>query len=301
MDLRQLTYFLRVAERKSISAAAAELNVAQPTLTKSVRLLEEELGTPLFNRLPRGVELTAAGQHLVRHAEFIKIQMREAREELLALQKGDNGIVTIGAGPAWLRKHLPVAVANCISTRPDLKIKIVGGFDEALLRRLRQGEVDFVVAETPWSQNANDLDIEIVSSVGLKVISREGHPLATKERISAIDLLQYPWVLPARETRARQRLDAQFMSMNLSPPAPAVETESMAFMLAMIRASDTLTYTSTATLLPPDGAGLIVLPVDVLASDRAAAIIRRKSSWVSPAAKLIIDQLRLVCEADPNN
>lgn len=301
MDLRQLTYFLHVAERKSISAAAAELNVAQPTLTKSIRLLEEELGNALFNRLPRGVELTAAGRHLVRHAEFIRIQMMEARAELHALQKGDNGVVTVGAGPAWLRKHLPVAVANCISTRPDLRIKIVGGFDEALLRKLRQGEVDFVVAETPWQQNANDLDVEIVTSIGLAVLSRDGHPLASKEKISSIDLLRYPWVLPVKETRARQRLDALYMSQNLSPPTPAVETESMAFMLAMIRASDTLTYTSTATTLPPDGAGLITLEVDELASERAAAIIRRKSSWTSPAAQLLIEQLRLVCAADPSN
>ncbi len=58
MDIRQLDYFLKVAERRSITAAAAELNVTQPTLTKSIRLLEQGLGVPLSERLPRGVELT---------------------------------------------------------------------------------------------------------------------------------------------------------------------------------------------------------------------------------------------------
>jgi len=301
VDLRQLTYFLRVAERRSITTAAIELNVAQPTLTKSMRLLEEELGMALFNRLPRGVELTEAGLHLVRHAEFIKIQMTDARAELNALQKGDNGKVTIGAGPAWLRRHLPLAVAQCVSTRPDLKVMIVGGFDEALLRKLRRGEVDFVIAETPWSQTADDLDIEIVASVDLRVVAREGHPLSQRSTVGITDLLQYPWVLPVRATRARQRLDALFMSKNLSPPDPAVETESMAFMLAMIRNSDTLTYTAGTTVMPPDGAGLIVLTVEGFASERAAAIIRRKASWTSPATALVIERLREVCREDPVN
>ncbi|WP_410603849.1 LysR substrate-binding domain-containing protein, partial [Bacillus sp. SIMBA_008] len=73
--------------------------------------------------------------------------MSEARADLQALRTGDRGTVTIGAGPAWLRRHLPHAVARSIANRPDLKILIVGGFDEALFRKLRRGEVDFVVAE----------------------------------------------------------------------------------------------------------------------------------------------------------
>lgn len=301
MDLRQLTYFLRVAERKSITVAAGELNVAQPTLTKSMKLLEEELGSALFTRLPRGVELTAAGQHLVRHAEVIKIQMTEARAELQALSKGDRGVVRIGAGPAWLRRHLPEVIAKVVSTRPELKITVIGGFDEALLRGLRRGDFDFVVAETPWSQNANDLEVEIVSNVDLCVVAREGHPLSKMDRILITDLLNYPWVLPVDVTRARQRLNALFMSHNISPPEPSVETESMAFMVAMVRSSLALTYTTSTAVEPPDGAGLIALYIKELASERNAAIIRRRSSWTSPTAALVLDELRQFCRENPVN
>jgi len=68
MDLRQLVYFLKVAQRKNISTAAAELNITQPTLTKSIKLLEDQLGVKLFDRLPRGVALTLYGATLLRHA-----------------------------------------------------------------------------------------------------------------------------------------------------------------------------------------------------------------------------------------
>jgi LysR family transcriptional regulator of gallate degradation len=266
-----------------------------------MKLLEEELGSALFIRLPRGVELTSAGQHLVRHAEVIKIQMTEARAELQALNKGDRGTVRIGAGPAWLRRHLPEVVAQVVSTRPELKITVIGGFDEALLRGLRRGDLDFVVAETPWSQNANDLDVEIVSNVDLCVVAREGHPLAHKSRISIADLLSYPWVLPVDITRARQRLNSLFMSHNISPPEPSVETESMAFMIAMVRSSLALTYTTSTAVEPPDGTGLTALYVEELASERNAAIIRRRTSWTSPTAALVIDALRRFCAENPIN
>ncbi len=300
MDLRQLTYFLRVAERKSITLAAAELNVAQPTLTKSMRLLEEELGSQLFCRLPRGVELTEAGKHLVRHAQGIKVQMAEARSELNALQKGDSGTVTIGAGPAWLRRHLPEAIAWSISTRPELRVNIHDGFDEALFRKLRRGEVDFVVSETP-SQNAGDLDVEVLTSIDVCVVARKGHPLAHRKSISLVELLAYPWVLPFGVTRARQRLDAQFMLRNVSPPKPAVETDSLAFMISLVRCSDALSYTTSTAVTNPEGAGLVILPITALTCERDAGIIRRKDSWISPAAAVVIQAIKSISAEDPHN
>jgi DNA-binding transcriptional LysR family regulator len=78
MDLRQLEYFLRVAQRRNISAAAAELNITQPSLTKSIKLLEKELGVRLFDRLARGVELTDYGHTLLRHAEAVHVQIGDA-------------------------------------------------------------------------------------------------------------------------------------------------------------------------------------------------------------------------------
>ena len=75
IDLRELEYFLAIAERRSFTAAAAELNITQPALTKSIRLLEDELGVQLFRRLPRGVELTPYGASLARHARAVRVQV----------------------------------------------------------------------------------------------------------------------------------------------------------------------------------------------------------------------------------
>lgn len=157
MDLRRLEYFLSVAKHLSITAAAAELGLAQPTLTKSIRLLEEELGVSLFERLPRGVDLTEFGRSLLRHAQAMHVQARDALNEIEGLRGGTIGMVTIGAGPSWLRRHLPRAVARTLSRNPSLRVRIDGGFDDALLRALRHGEVDFVVSELPSPDRSADL------------------------------------------------------------------------------------------------------------------------------------------------
>ena len=109
MDLRQLEYFLKVAQRQNISTAAAELNITQPSLTKSIKLLEKQLGVQLFDRLARGVELTTTATTLLRHAEAVHVQINDAGDEVAALRSGTFGVVSVGAGPTWLRRHLPVA------------------------------------------------------------------------------------------------------------------------------------------------------------------------------------------------
>ena len=126
MDNRQLHYFLRIAQLGSLTAAAADLGVAQPTLTKSMRLLEEQLGTPLLRRLPRGVEVTAAGARLVQHAKAIEVRIADAEREIGNLRDGASREIAIGAGPAWLRRHLPEVVAQTLVRYPTLHARVAG-------------------------------------------------------------------------------------------------------------------------------------------------------------------------------
>ena len=235
MDLRRLEYFLSVAKHLSITAAAEDLGLAQPTLTKSIRSLEEELGVQLFQRLPRGVELTDFGRSLLRHAEAMHVQVQDALNEIEGLRGGAIGVVTIGAGPSWLRRHLPLAIARTLSRNPSLKVRIDGGYDDALLRALRHGEVDFVVSELPSPERAKDLAITPLTSDSLGVCCREEHPLVGERNIPLNVLLDYPWIMPSRRTRAQRRLQALFIAANLASPDPVVETESMAFLLQMLR------------------------------------------------------------------
>ncbi|HWL68756.1 MAG TPA: LysR family transcriptional regulator [Geminicoccus sp.] len=302
MDLRQLNYFLKIAERRNMTLAAAELHVTQPTLTKSIKLLERELGVPLFQRLPRGMELTEFGRRLVRHALAMQVQVGDALGELESLKNGAGAPVNVGAGPAWQRSHLPTAAARAMAANPNIRLRVTGGFDAALMRALRQGDLDFVVAELPQEDAAGDLALEKLTSDRLVVFCRAGHPLTRLERPGLEETLRFPWVLPVvRVTRARRRLEALFVAHNLAPPEATVEADSMTFLLAMVRETDALSYTNRETLETPPGRGLAVLDIDLLTAERAAGIWTRRNAWLSPEAQAIMAALREVCRERPSN
>lgn len=302
MNLRQLEYFLAVAQAGSFTAASATVGVAQPTLTKSIRALELELGVTLFERLARGVAVTHFGAVLQRHAERVGVQVQDAVDELKAMIGGAAGAVRIGAGPAWLRRQLPDAVARIVVSHPAIHVTVIGGFDDMLLRLLRAGELDFVVAELPSAENARDLDLMPLAADRLCVCARADHPLfAAGEAVWASDLLAYRWVMPPATTRAQQRLVALFVAADLPPPPIAVETESMAFLLRLVALSDALTFTVSTTLRLPEAAGLTAIDVPGLSPVRAAGVISRQGSYTSPAAELVIAELRRICALDDRN
>ncbi|WP_159587993.1 LysR family transcriptional regulator [Chelativorans xinjiangense] len=301
MNIRQLEYFLTVAECKSMTLAATTLGIAQPTLTKTVRALELELGVKLFERMPRGMELTPYGQSLLRHAEAIKVQFGDAKNEIEALRGGKVGTVTIGAGPAWLRRLLPAAVAKAAAKNPSIRVRIEGGFDDALLRALRHGEVDLVVAELPASDAARDLRMQPLSTDRLGVCCRKNHELTSRRNLAAPELLKYPWAMPPETTRAHQRLKALFTAMDLPSPKAVVETDSLAFLLQMARFSDALTFTVSTTLKLPEAVDLVMLKVPELDAFRSAGIVTRKDGWLSPAAEAIVEELVAICKQEPTN
>jgi LysR family transcriptional regulator of gallate degradation len=301
VDLRQLDYFLKVVERRSLTAAAADLRVTQPTLTKSIRQLEESLGVALLERLPRGVEPTAFGTVLARHARLVGVQLKDAAAEIEGLRSGRMGLVAIGAGPAWLRRQLPLAVTRAQAARPGLEVHLTGGFDDGLLRALRQGDLDFVVAELPEPSTAPDLALMELAADDLGVICRSGHALVGRPGLTPADLVTYPWILPAGNTRARRRLDALFVGRGLGAPTAAIETDSMAFMLATIRLSDGIGYSTSRLLTLDEGSGLAMLEVEGLNGRRVAGVISRREARLSPAARAIVDELVAICRVDSRN
>jgi DNA-binding transcriptional LysR family regulator len=300
LDIRQLQYFLKIVDLGSFTAAASHLGIAQPTLTKSMRSLERQLGVELLRRLPRGIEPTEAGQRLAEHGRRAELQLRDAVSAIGNLNSNPAGVVTIGAGPAWLRRILPDAVCSAISRYPELNVHIVGGFDDSLLKDLRAGLLDIVVAELPEVKSATDLSLTRLVQDDLGIAARAGHPLARKSSHLG-DLLEFPWIMPPVSTRARRRLEALFVAANLPAPDVRIETASMAFLLQAVRGGDFLTFTVRTTLDAADGSGLAWLDVPALVSSREAGILVRRDSWVSPAMRALMDELVLLCARDPRN
>src|SRR5262245_40760249 len=119
--------FLAVTRAGSLSAAAQELAVSQPALTKSIRRLEAQYGAALFERRARGMALTPFGETLLGHAKLIDAQCRFADAEMAAFAQGKGGRIRVGAGLFWGATLLPIAIARLQERLPGLKVDLEVG------------------------------------------------------------------------------------------------------------------------------------------------------------------------------
>ena len=297
-DLRTVDYFLTAVARGSLRAAAQDLGITQPALTKAIRRLEDSFGAPLFDRKARGVTPTVYGAALLRHARDVKAAMGAAREEVEALRAGSAGLVKIGAGPSWQDAVLPEAIAELRATHPGIRVHVTGGGDDQLKEQLKSGALDFVLAAVPETPRLEpELAWQPLLADEYCVIADVGHPLHRRDMIRPEDLLAYPWILPPATTYMVGRLRHLLRAAGLPPPVPSIETDVIALKFALMRDSEYLSY-HAATHLAAFDPGFIK-PVDVpdTRAVRQAGLINRQGIEFSPVTKALIGALERRCDS----
>lgn len=153
MDLRSIKYFVQIAELGSITRAAEHLGIAQPALSRHVRGIEEELGTQLLVRLPRGVRLTGAGRQFLDHCRRIMRELDRARDELRTGTEVPSGKVILGLSPTVGPLLLPAVVERARRQCPQITLKVIEWFSTQLYDALLTGRVDVgVLTNAPPSR-----------------------------------------------------------------------------------------------------------------------------------------------------
>src|SRR5690349_14360711 len=145
LDLRDLRYFEVIAQTGHLGRAAKALHRTQPALTGCVRRLEQALGTALFERVGRGIRLTAAGRALSVRARSLRISTEEAMREIGDLGSGIAGHVRVGVLPTLARFLLPEAVHLFLAEAPEVTIKAQVAQNDVLGAQLAAGALDLVV------------------------------------------------------------------------------------------------------------------------------------------------------------
>ena len=294
MDYRQLQLFLATAERLNLSHAAEAMSITQPGLSKSMHRLQQELGTRLYHRRGRGIELTESGRALLRHVKLMETQLADARSEVMGIASGKLGHARIGAGPSWLSRHLPESIARVMGEHPNVRFTVDTGFPDRLIGRLRLGELDVVVGALPDNRVDPDLRFMRLSSDVIRVVGRKEHPFARKRERTLADYAAQRWILPGRQELVRQRLARAFMLAGLAEPILAVETDSLSLKLATLRMTDCLGLTTTQILTQEEAQGIIALDHEALQFRREAGIVSRRHAELSPSVKLVIAELRKI-------
>ena len=148
MDIRPMQYYLAVVREGTISAAAQALHVAQPSLSRQMKELEDELGVTLFVRGNRKITLTEEGMVLRKRAEEMVRLMQMTEEEISQIKNHISGSVRIGAGESWSFHYLSRAAASIAKEHPDIRFHITSGDTQDLMDELNNGLIDFAVIFT---------------------------------------------------------------------------------------------------------------------------------------------------------
>ena len=192
MNLKQLEHLLAVAEAGSFSRAAEHLHLTQSALSRSIRLLEEDLGARLLDRMGKRTELTPLGLTVAGRARRILFESGELRRSAELLTQGDRGSISIGLGSGPGVMLMTPLLAHVAQRYPQLRLDLMRGSLEAHLALLRQRRLDALIVDTRGIVPAADLRVEPISQMRAGFICRQGHPLLRAAPARFAEIAAYP-------------------------------------------------------------------------------------------------------------
>jgi DNA-binding transcriptional LysR family regulator len=215
-ELRQLRYFVAVAEEGSLTRAAARLHIAQQSLSQQIRTLEAQLGATLFERSARGVELTDVGAVLLREARPVLARSERAVEAVRRAARGEQGELRVGFLGSVANYFMPPVVRAFRERHPGVTLHAEDLTIAALVAGLREGSLDAGLSRPPLVE---DLESEVVLREPVAAVLPAGHRLADRTGLTLADLADEPWVLTPRASWPpwHRKYDADFARAGFRP------------------------------------------------------------------------------------
>lgn len=288
MELRQLRYFVKVAETLSFSEAAKALYVTQSTLSQQIKQLEGELGEPLFTRSSHSVALTEAGQTILKNARQAISDAELCAERINDLNRLATGTLNIGVTYSF-SPILTETILTFIKSYPGIKLNIFYKPMNELMGLLRERAVDFVLAFRP-TENEEGIESHILFQNYLSVVVGSHHPLADRERIALHELEQYNLALPSKGLQARNAFDA-LVSPHLNLRA-VIELNEVNILLQLLRQSMLVSVLAEATT--HNERDVKAIPLDVPCNEMAGCVHILKDSY---RKKSMLEFVRMLGES----
>lgn len=191
MDIEQLEHFLCLADLKNFTNAAKQQSVSQPAFSRSIQRLEQELRQPLFDRKPRTVDLTDAGEVFRQYAMQIVSLAKQAQAEVC--DDGETGQIRIGAIPTIAPFFLPQLLHQFLSDFPKATVSVSEAPTEQLLRQIKNAELDIGILALPIE--TQHLEVEELFDEELCLVLPNRHPLLEQATITAQDVQPYSFIL----------------------------------------------------------------------------------------------------------
>ena len=242
MDFKQLRAFLTVAETGNVTRASEVLNLVQPAVSRQIRLLEEDVGSPLFERERHGMVLTDSGRALVGYARRAMLELDRARAEIEGAASGIGGLVTLGLLPSTIDTLSSPLVCAIAATYPGIRVRIAMGYAGTLLRWLQSGEID--AALLYGAERSSDIQTRPLIEEALWVIGPKSAKLHRARPVPLATLAGKPLVLPSSPHGIRTLVDHACAVSNVELTI-SVETNALSVQRSLVIGGHGL------TILPP--------------------------------------------------
>ncbi len=286
-----LRHFIAVASEKNITRAAEILGTVQPGVSRTIRELEEIVGTPLFMRTGDGLLLTPAGEIFHKYVSDGLGQITLGLNALSGRSSGNR--VVVYALPNVTRTIMPGAVARFSSLYPDVQIRLFSQSLEKLTSLVRSGDIDFGCGRLAAVPDMNGLHFEHLYSEPLCFFVRSGHPLCARQAVSLSDIGQFQVVLPLEGVVIRQELDQFLVARGFPGFRYLVESMSFEFSRDLMHVSDAVVFNPRGAMrLELETGRAIALDLGIEDLTGPVGLTTRADSEPTEAARLLMDMVR---------
>ncbi|WP_313623459.1 LysR substrate-binding domain-containing protein [Achromobacter sp.] len=292
MKDHHLRAWLKVAELRSIRAAARSLHLSQAAVTKAIKELETELDAPLLTRSPQGIAVTECGEHLTVRARLAQAQLALARQDIRQLLSGAQAKVAVGVTPMVMLSVLPDVLRDFRDSMPAAKVKVSEGLLAAVQPALRNGTLDFALASRMKDGgSSHEFEFEELRPLEFMIACRRGHPLARARRWD--DIHGCEWLLNVSGGSHTEAFLQGLRAHGLPEPARVIECDTFGVMWTLMTRSDALIICPSGMLdVKPYGDEARRIRADVPMPVASIGIMKLQGTPLSLAAATMADIFR---------
>ena len=287
MEIRQVRYFVMVAQTGSFSQAAKELFISQSTLSQQIQQLENEVGVKLLERNTRKVTLSEYGQEFLPYAKNLIYDAEACLGSIMDVRNMATGKLVIGVTYTFSSVMVDV-LKEFIRDYPGIRLSIRTALMEELMDMLERNEIDLALSYDPGHKYDNIESTELFRS-GICVIARDTHPLAQKVSISLEELSRLKLALPVSGMQARDKFDSVLAEKGIKMNI-AVEVNDMQILQKLVRDTELVTVFSRNAI--KNSVGLKALEIENIQGETVGCYHTIKGRYKSIAAREFIRRLR---------
>lgn len=292
LDPRHLQILAATVDAGGVSEAAKALGKTQPSLSRSLTLLETRVGAPLFEKGKRPLRPTGLGLALAAEGRIITQATKAADLKAATHRLGHAGLIRLGGTPIFMDGVISPMLATFQMEYPDLSVDQTYGFLDDLVQQLDRDRIDLAVCPVLPSDVPDNMELQTLLPGRNVIVCRAGHPLARKTSLRLDDIAPFPWIAPPSSSPLFRDMRQILSEIGITEIKVSFSGGSLASIMNVLLGSDALTVLPYSVLFSHrDAKALYALPIKISHPERQLGLLKRSGADASPTIRHLENHL----------